>query len=149
MGLYERLRADLTGAMKKGDAFATGLLRMLIAAVNNREIEKNRKASGGPLTDDEVAQVLAGEAKKRKESIEAFTRGGRDDLARTERREAEYIQAYLPSQMSREEVSAAVTQIVKRSAAKDFGAVMKEVMAQLKGKADAKLISELVKKALG
>ena len=144
--LLEKLNQDLKEAMKSGNADKVGVLRMLSSALKNRAIEKGKDAV---LTDDETMQVLTREAKKRKESIEAFEKGGRPDLAEKEKAELGLIEAYLPKQMSREEVVAAVEKVLAGLADKsNQGLVMKAVMQELKGKADGKMISGVVKEKL-
>ena len=145
--LLEKLTQDLKEAMKAGNAGKVGVLRMLSSALKNRAIEKGKDMV---LTDDEAMQVLMREAKKRKESIEAFEKGGRPELADKEKTELVLIEAYLPKQMSREEVVVAVEKVLAGLADKsNQGLVMKAVMGELKGKADGKMISEVVKEKLG
>jgi len=145
--LQEKLTQELKEAMKSGNADKVGVLRMLNAALHNQAIAKGKDAV---LTDEEVMEVLRREAKKRKESVEAFTKGGRPELAGKERVELVLIEVYLPKQMSREEVAAAVEKILAGLADKsNQGLVMKAVMQELKGKADGKMISEVVKEKLG
>ena len=145
--LQEKLTQELKEAMKSGNADKVGVLRMLNAALHNQAIAKGKDAV---LTDEEVMEVLRREAKKRKESVEAFTKGGRLELAEKERAELVLIEVYLPKQMSREEVAAAVEKILAGLADKsNQGLVMKAVMQELKGKADGKMISEVVKEKLG
>lgn len=146
--LKERLTEDMKAAMKSGDAFALGILRMAIAAVNAKSIEKRGKGLPPEMADDEVLDVLAKEAKRRDDAAAQFTEGGRADLAENELKEREFLAKYLPAQMTREEVAAAVEAIIAAAATKDFPAVMKEAMAQLKGKADGKLVGEIVKASL-
>lgn len=147
MLLLEQLNNDLKSALKSGDAGKTSTLRMLTAAVHNEHIKKGKDKE---LTDDDVLEVLRREAKKRKESVEAFTKGGRQELADKEQAELVIIESYLPKQMSREEVAAAVEKILAGLEDKsNQGMVMKAVMAELKGKADGRLISEIVKEKLG
>lgn len=147
MALQEKLMGDLKEAMKAGAADKVSLLRLISSALKNKAIEKGKDAV---LSEEDVLQVVAREAKKRKESIEAFMAGGRPDLADKERAELVIIETYLPKQMSREEASAAVEKVLAGLADKsNAGLVMKAVMAELKGKADGKLISELVKQKLG
>ena len=122
-------------------------MRLLNAAIKNRAIEKGKDAV---LTEDEVLQVLTREAKKRKESVEAFTKGGRPELAEKEKIELALVESYLPKQMAREEVVVAVEKVLARLADKsNAGLVMKAVMQELKGKADGKMISEVVREKLG
>lgn len=145
--LLEKLNQDLKEAMKSGNAGKLGVLRMLTSALKNRAIEKGKDAV---LTDEEAMQVLMREAKKRKESVEAFEKGGRPDLAEAEKKELAMLEIYLPKQMSKEEVVSAVEKVLAGLADKsNQGLVMKAVMAELKGKADGKMISEAVKEKLG
>lgn len=145
--LQQKLNGDLKEAMKSGNADKVGVLRMLNSALQNRAIEKGKDAV---LTDEEVMQVLLREAKKRKESVEAFQKGGRPDLAEKEKAELALLEVYLPKQMSREEVAAAVEKVFAGLADKsNQGLVMKAVMQELKGKADGKMISEVVREKLG
>ena len=150
MFLQEKLTQDIKDAMKSGNAEKLGVLRMLNAALHNRAIEKGKDAV---LTDEEIIEVLRREAKKRKESVEAFNKGGRPELAEKERAELALIEAYLPKQMLREEVVVVVEKVIVtlRQAQGDvvFNNVMKAVMQELKGKADGKMISEIVKEKLG
>jgi len=146
--LKERLTEDMKAAMKSGDSFALGILRMAIAAVNTKSIEKRGKGLPPEMTDEEVLDVLAKEAKRRDDAAAQFTEGGRADLAENELKEREFLAKYLPVQMTREEVMAAVAAIIAVSATKDFPSVMKEAMAQLKGRADGKLVTEIVKEAI-
>ncbi len=120
------------------------------AALLEKEIEK-RGAGPGMTAEDEVA-TLTSAAKKRKESIELFTQGGRPELARQEELELAIIQEYLPRQLSGDEVAAFVRAAIAETGASgpgDFGRVMPLVMKQVKGKADGRMVQELVKKALG
>ena len=146
--LKERLTEDMKAAMKSGDSFALGILRMAIAAVNTKSIEKRGKGLPPEMTDEEVLDVLAKEAKRRDDAAAQFTEGGRADLAENELKEREFLAKYLPVQITREEVMAAVAAIIAVSATKDFPSVMKEAMAQLKGRADGKLVTEIVKEAI-
>ena len=135
--------------MKAGNSDKVGVLRMLNASLQNRQIEKGKDAV---LTDEDMLQVLTREAKKRKESVEAFIKGDRPELAEKEKLELLIVEAYLPKQMSREEVVAEVEKIIVtlRQARGNivFNNIMKAVMAELKGKADGKVISEIVKEKL-
>lgn len=139
---------DMKTAMKSGDTFALGIIRMAIAAVNTKSIEKRGKGLPPEMADDEVLDVLAKEAKKRDDAATQFTAGGRADLADNELKERAFLAKYLPAQMAREEVVAAVEAIIAGATTKDFPSVMKEAMAQLKGKTDGKLVGEIVKEKL-
>jgi len=148
--LQEKITQDIKEAMKAGNAEKLSVLRMVMSALNNKKIEKGKDAV---LTDEEALQVLSREAKKRKESIDIFVKGGRPELAEKEKSELAIVEAYLPKQMSKEEVAAEVEKIIVtlRQAQGDivFNNIMKAVMAELKGKADGKIISEIVKEKLG
>ena len=145
--LQQKLVSDLKEAMKAGNADKVGVLRMLNAALQNQAIVKGKDAV---LTDEEVTAVLMREAKKRKESVEAFIKGGRPELAEKEKAELAMLEIYLPKQMSREEVVVVVEKVLAGLADKsNQGLVMKAVMQELKGKADGKTISEIVREKLG
>ena len=134
--------------MKNADSERVGILRLLLSAIHNEEIAKRGRGGEGPLDPDEEIVVLKREAKKRKESIELYRQGGRNDLAEKEEREFRVISQYLPPEMSREAVEETVRKVIA-SGQKDFGSVMKEAMKELKGKADGKLVAEVIKSALG
>jgi len=148
MTLRERIISDLTTSMKAQDAPRTSTLRMVKAAMTNRQIEK-----GGELDDDEMSKLLRSLVKQRRDSVEQYEKGGRQDLADKESAEIEIIQAYLPQAASDEEIGAAVSAAIAETGAasmKDMGKVMKAVQAALAGKnADGKTVSEIVKARLG
>lgn len=147
MELLKRISEDLKTALKSGDHFRLGVLRMVNSALQNKKIEKGKD---GVLTEEDVMQVLSKEAKKRKESVLAFENGGRPELAENEKKELAVIEAYLPKQMSREDAAKEVEKILAKIEDKSkFGLVMKEVMKELKGKVDAAIVTELVKEKLG
>jgi len=148
MSLSEKIIADLTASMKAQDAPRTSTLRMVKAAIMNRQIEK-----GGQLDDEEVSKLLRSLVKQRRDSIEQYQKAERQELADKETAEIEVIEAYLPQAASREEIEAVVTAAVAESGAssmKDMGKVMKATQAALSGKnADGRLVSEIVKAKLG
>jgi uncharacterized protein YqeY len=149
MGLKETISRDLQKAMKAGDKTRLETLRTVRAALLEKEIEKRGSAS--PVTPEDELSVLTGAAKKRRESIEMFGKGGRMDLVEQETKELAIIQEYLPKQLSAVEIEEIIRNImgeVGASSPTDFGKVMPAVMKQLKGKADGKLVQELVRKAL-
>jgi len=126
-------------------------LRMVLSSLHNKEIEKKGKGQEPKLTEEETIEVLMSEAKKRKESIEAYLKGNRSDLADKEKKELEIITIYLPKQLSEEEIKKIVQETIQKIGAqseKDFGKVMGLLMKELKGKADTKLVSQIVKKSL-
>ena len=147
MSLRAQIIADLTEAMKNRDAARTSTLRMVKAALQNREIEK-----GGTLEEDEMIKLLRSLVKQRQDSIEQFEKGGRQDLADKELAEIAVIEAYLPQAASQEEIDQAVAAAIAETGAtsmKEMGAVMKAVMPRLAGKnADGRAVSETVKKKL-
>ncbi|HKP46310.1 MAG TPA: GatB/YqeY domain-containing protein [Pyrinomonadaceae bacterium] len=148
MNLRERIIADLTASMKAQDAPRTSTLRMVKAAMTNRQIEK-----GSELDDDEMGKLLRSLVKQRRDSVEQYEKGGRQDLVDKENAEIEIIQAYLPQAASSEEIETAVAEAITETGAtsmKDMGKVMKAVQAKLAGKnADGKTVSEIVKAKLG
>lgn len=147
MTLHEQISAEIKTAMKSGDAKLTGLLRFLTAQIQNKEKEKFG-AKEGTLSDEEVLDVLKREAKKRKEAISLFEQGGRKDLADKEKEELELMSKYLPAELGKEEIRKVVKEVLFSGVA-DFGKAIKEVMARLRGQADGKLVSEIIKEELG
>ena len=147
MSLKEQITSDLTAAMKARDAARTSTLRMVKAAVMNREIEK-----GGELSDEEMTQALRSLVKQRRDSVEQYEKGGRQELADKERAEIEVIEAYLPQAASREEIERAVMEALAEtnaSSMRDMGAVMKAAQARLVGRnAEGRTVSEIVKARL-
>lgn len=146
MPLKEKIDADLKAAMKNADAFRVGVLRLLKSAIQNETIAKH--GASGVLSDEDTLAVLKREAKKRKESIAIYTESGRGDLAETEVKELALLSEYLPPEISREEIEATVKEIVA-SGLTEFSAIMKESMARFKGAADGKVVSEIVRSAIG
>ncbi len=148
MGLREQIDADIKDAMKSGAKDKVSALRMLVAAIKNKQIEK-RPAS---LTESDIQDTVRSLIKQRRDSIEQFTKGGRQDLADKETAEVAVLEVYLPQQLPREEVERMVREAIAQTGAqgaKDMGKVMKAVQPMLAGRADNKLVSELVKHALG
>lgn len=146
---FEQLNASLKEAMMAKDEFKVSLLRMLVAAVHNREIEK--KGKGKALADDDIVDVLKKELKKRKESAEIYKTAGRTELADKETKEADYISSLLPAQMGDDQIEAIVSEALKEFSSpsqKDFGAIMKKAMEQVAGKADGSAVSAVIKKHL-
>jgi len=142
----ERIREDLHRAVKQQDKVRVSTLRLLLAKVKNTEI-----AQGKPVDDDKIIDILTGEAKQRRESIEAFKKGNRSDLVAQEEAELAIILEYLPQPMTREEIIARARQVIEMvgaKEAKDKGRVMSQLMPQLKGKAEGKEVSEVVAELL-
>jgi uncharacterized protein len=149
MSLIERIQNDITAAMKARDEQRLSTLRMVKAALKNREIEKM-----SALEDKESQAVLATLIKQRKDSVEQFTKGGRQEMADKEAAEIVLIESYLPQAASEAEVVAGVKVVVGEMAPvtmKDMGAVMKSAMARFNGagiRVDGKMVSEIVKREL-
>lgn len=147
MSLEKTLGADIVTAMKAKDATRLTALRMLKTALTNKSIEKGRA-----LDDAEELQVVSTLVKQRRDSIEQFTKGGRQDLADKEQQEILILNTYLPAAASDDDIAAAVAKAIAEtgaSSAKDMGKVMKAAMAALAGKtADGKKVSEAVKAKL-
>ena len=149
MNLKEQISKDIKSALKAGDSFTAGVLRMVVAALQNKSIEKRGKGEEEELTQEEILEILAREAKKRKEAIELYKQGDRQELADNEEKELAIIEKYLPQQMSKEEVVEIVLAIIEKNKPENFGEAMKLVMAELKGKADGKMVAEVIKDQLG
>lgn len=145
--IYEKINSELKEALKAKDEKKSGLLRMIISVLRNKEIEKKGAGKDPVLTEDEVLDLVKREAKKRKEAITLYEQGGRADLADIEKAELELIQVYLPAELSREEIEKVVLEI-KNSGVTEFNVLIKEAMARLKGQADGKLVSEVVRSVL-
>ncbi len=148
MTLVEQVDKDLVAAMKAKEELKLSVLRMMKAALKNKQIEL-----GKPLDDMEAAAVLRTLVKQRRESAEAFRKGGREDLATKEESEVKIVEAYLPAAASDEVIDAAVAAAVAETgatSAKDLGKVMKAAMAKLAGKnADGKRVNEKARAKLG
>lgn len=153
MGLKNQIEADLKQAMKSKDAARRDVLRMVRAGILDAEVER-RAAKGRDyqLSDAETLEVLTRCAKQRRQSIDAYREGGREDLAAKEEGELAILQDYLPKQMSREEIAEIVREAIAESgaaSAKDLGAVMRLVMPKVKGAADGKVVNEVARELLG
>ncbi len=150
MTLKEKIAEDMKHAMKSGEKLRLETLRTLRAALMEKEID--RRGSGQPVTPEDEIGVLTSAAKKRKESIEQFGRGGREDLVAQETSELQIIQEYLPRQMTRDEVIAVIRRIIGEtgaSSAADFSKVMPLAMRELKGKMEGNLVRDAVLELLG
>lgn len=146
MTLAERLQTDMKTAMRQGDALTRDTLRMALSSAHNAEVAARR-----PLTDDELVGVLTKETKSRRESIEAYHKVGRDDLADKERAEADILAVYLPRQLTDEEVRALVAEAIDQTgatSARDLGKVMGWLSPRTKGRADGRAVSALVAQEL-
>ena len=160
--LKQQLQKELNESLKSGDQVKRLVLGMLMTEIKNRELAKRQQLSRGisnigelekqsQLTNEEVVEVIAGEVKKRKEAIDQFKAGGREELAQKEKAEMEILLNYLPEQMSEDEVRAEIQKTITElgvSGAKDMGRVIGAVMAKLKGRADGGMVSRLVRELL-
>lgn len=149
--LKDRLRADLTTAMKARDSLRSSTLRMVLTAVTTAEVSGKEARE---LSDEDVLSILGKEAKKRREAADAFAEGGRDESAAKERAEADVIADYLPSQMDEAEVARIVAAAVESTGAagegmRAMGKVMGVVQPQVKGRADGSLVAAEVRRQLG
>jgi len=145
--LLEQIQEDLKRSLKAKDGTRVSVLRFLLAAVKNREIEKK-----DTLSDDELLAEIASSAKRRRESIEAFKDGGRQDLVDKEEAELAILAEYLPEQMSSDDVRLVAQEVINTLNARspaEIGAVMKELMPRVRGKADGKVVNQIVREILG
>lgn len=146
MSLEEQLAADLKEAMRQRDERRLAALRLTIAALHNAEI-----AAGGELDEADAMAVMATQAKRRRESIEEFRKAGREDLVEKEEAELAFLAPYLPQQLSREEIVQAARQVAEETGAsgpRDIGKVMPVLMERLRGRADGRQVSEVVRELL-
>src|SRR5215467_12569558 len=150
MGLSDQIQKDMVEAMRSRDELRLSTLRMVKSALTNKEKDKR-----GPLDDKEAQQVLATLVKQRRDSIEQFQKGGRQELADKEAAEIKLIEAYLPKELGEEQIAEIVKATIAEMGSptmKDMGAVMKNSMARLQGsgaRVDGKIVSAIVKKQLG
>jgi len=146
--LKEKLRTDLTAAMKSRDELVTATLRMALTAIGTEEVAGKQARE---LSDAEVVQVLTREAKKRREAAEAFENGGRPEQAAREKAEGEVLARYLPAQLTDEELAALVAEAVAETGAegpKGMGLVMKALNPKIAGRAEGGRVAAAVKSAL-
>ena len=146
MSLEEKLFEEMKQAMKSGDKVRLSTIRMIRTAVKNKEIDLRKK-----LEDDDILRVIQGMVRKGEEAIEQFQAGGRADLVEKESKELDILKSYLPQSLSQEEIVKIIDESIQETQAsslKDLGKVMKSVMPKLTGKADGKLINQLVKERL-
>lgn len=165
MSLKEKIQSDFKRALKEGAETEIQTLRLLNAALLSQEKEKRRKIgqkepglsekeleAKSELGEEEILEVLISEAKKRREAILAFEKGGREDLAEKEKAELKILEQYLPEQLSQEELERIIKDVIKEVKAKspqDMGKVMAALMPKIKGRADARQAAQLVKEILG
>jgi uncharacterized protein YqeY len=146
MSLEEKLIEEMKQAMKSNDKLRLSTIRMIRSALKNKEIELRKK-----LEDEEVIKVIQVMVRKGEESVEQFQTGGRVDLVEKEKKEIEILKSFLPQPLSQEELLKIIDQSIQETQAssqKDIGKVMKSIMPKIGGKADGKLINQLVKERL-
>jgi uncharacterized protein YqeY len=144
--LLDQIQQQVAVAQKSRDQLRVDTLRFLLGAVFNFQIEKGKDHVA---SDNDVLNVIAKQVKTHNESIEMFTKAGRNDLVEREKAELEILKAFLPAQMSEEEVVKIIKEIAAKNPGADFGTLMKLSMAQLRGKADGAIVSRLVKELNG
>jgi len=143
MSLEERLIDEMKQAMRSNDKLRLSTIRMIRSSLKNKEIELRRK-----LDDEDILRVIQGMVRKGEESVDQFQAGGRTDLVEKEKKEIEILKSFLPQPISQEEILRIIDQSIEETQAsslKDLGKVMKSVMPKLGGKADGKLVNQLVK----
>ena len=146
MDLKTRLGEDFKQALRSGDKLRLSVIRLLMALIKNREVEKR-----GPLTDAEVLQAIVASCKQRQEAVEQYRQGGRQDLVEKESAELEILQAYLPRPLTSDELNAMILeaiQEVQATSVKEMGKVMGVLMPRITGRADGKTVNTLVREAL-
>lgn len=144
--LKQQIEEQIKNALKGGEELRLSTLRFLLSAIKNDEIAKRRE-----VTDEEVISVVRHQVKQRKESIEAFQKGGREELAEKERQELEILNKFLPQQLSEEEVKKMVQETIAElpeSERKNFGKVMGVVMSRIKGQTEGNIVAKVVKEVL-
>lgn len=144
--LKQKIDQDTKEALKKKDSLRLNVLRMLKSEIKYKEIEK-----GSELSDDEVISVLSSSVKRRKDSIQQFEKGERDDLVSREKAELELVLKYLPEQLTEEELSQIINQAIKElnaSGPSDLGKVMRQIMPEVRGRADGKRVNQMVSSQL-
>ena len=152
MDLRSRLQQDMKAALKSGDKVVLSTVRMLQSKILEREVElRTTKGRDYHLNDEETIEVISSYAKQRRQSIESYLQGGRDDLVRNEQQELQVVERYLPAQLDESELEALVDRSIEETGArslKDLGKVMKTVMAEARGAADGKIVNQIAKRRL-
>ena len=152
MSLKEQISADIIKSLKAGKKDVVSVLRMLKARILDREVElRTGKGRDYQLSNEEVIEVMTSYAKQRKQSIESYRYGGREDLVKNEENELEILKSYLPEQLSRDELERIVEESIAESgvqSVKDLGQVMRILMPKIKGAADGKLVNSIVREKL-
>lgn len=151
MGLREQLMEELKDAMRQRDERRKSTIRSVIAASKQAETELDANGKRVSLDDDDILAIIAKQAKQRQESITEFRQGGREDLVAEEEAELAILQTYLPQQMTRQEITIEAQQVIEEvgaSSPRDIGNVMKPLMTRLRGRADGKVVNQVVRELL-
>lgn len=146
MNLFNQINEDIKACMKNKDSFKLSVIRMVKGAMQLEVINKKRD-----LNDEEVIAIIAKQIKMRKDSIEQFKKGSRDDLVETTQKEIDILNEYMPEQLSLEEINKIIDEVfefVKPTGSKDLGLIMKEISPKVKGKADMSEVNKLIKEKL-
>ena len=149
LSLLERIQSDIKDSLRSGQKERLSILRMVMAQIKNKAIEKGRDAQ---LTEDEIVDLLAGMLRKMEESVAQFTMGGREDLAEKERSEMVVIREFMPEPLSVEQIDELIAEAIKEThatSAKEMGSVMKWLTPKTMGRADNRVVSQKVKALLG
>lgn len=152
MGLKEQLNDDLKAAMRLRDQARIGAIRMAKAAISNIEFSRTDIKNpdyGKPLTEGDLLRVIENQIKQRRDAIELYVKGNRPELAAQEKSEIATLEKYLPPQLTRDEIKTRVAQVITELDTREFPKVMKEAAARLRGRADGKLVNEVVKELTG
>jgi uncharacterized protein YqeY len=144
MPLLQKITEDMKAAMKSGDKARLEVIRFTLASLNAAQKEKAIKDPEAKLSDEEVIKILQKEAKKRKDSIELFKQGGRNDLVEKEEADLKIVYEYLPQELSKEEVTVIVKDL-KAKGFNDFSSLMRESMKAVQGRADGKMVGDVIK----
>ncbi len=149
LSLLERIQSDIKDSLRSGQKERLSILRMVMAQIKNKAIEKGRDAQ---LTEDEIVDLLAGMLRKMEESVAQFTMGGREDLAEKERSEMVVIREFMPEPLSVEQIDELIAEAIKEThatSANEMGSVMKWLTPKTMGRADNRVVSQKVKALLG
>ncbi len=152
MGLKEQLDADLKDAMRARDEDRLRAIRLVKAAISNLEFARTDPKNpqhGQPLTEGDLLRVVENQIKQRRESIELFNKGNRPELAAKEEAEIRVLEKYVPQQLSREEIMKEVERVISELGSREFPKVMRESANRLKGRADGRLVNEVVREMTG
>ncbi|MBU2592296.1 MAG: GatB/YqeY domain-containing protein [Patescibacteria group bacterium] len=141
--VFEKIAKEARQALKEGKRKKAEVLRYLVSLLQNEEVRK-----GNDFNEALAIDVLVKEMKRKQESLSMFEKGGREDLIADQKEEIEILSSYLPKMMNREEISLVTERVLKENGGLDFGGLMSKIMALVKGKADGKLVSEVVRERL-